>query len=128
MQHQQIRFFNKNCSKLEDLLSEFADIFETPQGLPPKHSHDHQIPLVLGSEPANIRPYCYPYIQKIEIEKIVCEMLATGIIRPSVSPHSSPVLLVWKEDGLWRICVDYRVLNKITVKDKYPTCGGRVTG
>lgn len=111
---------NKNCSELEDLLSEFADIFETPQGLPPKPSHDHQIPLVPGSGPTNVRPYHYPYIQKTEIEKMVREMLAAGIIRSSISPHSSPVLLVWKKDGSWRMCVDYRVLNKTTVKDKYP--------
>ncbi|XP_077232632.1 uncharacterized protein LOC143869985 [Tasmannia lanceolata] len=77
------------AEEMEVLLLEFAELFEEPKGLPPKRSHDHRIPVLPGSSPANVRPYRYPYIQKVEIEKVVREMLALGIIRSSVSPYSS---------------------------------------
>jgi hypothetical protein len=81
---------------------------------------DHKIPLIEGSSPVNVRPYRYPHYQKNEIEKIVVGLLNDGVIRSSTSPYSSPVLLVKKHDGSWRLCVDYRALNRITIKDKFP--------
>lgn len=106
--------------EVEQLLSKFAAVFQEPKGLPPTRSQDHHIPLKPGAEPPNIRPYRYPYFQKNEIEKQVKEMLQSGVIQPSVSPYSAPVLLVKKKEGTWRMCVDYRALNNITVKDKFP--------
>lgn len=105
---------------IQELLQGFQDLFAEPQQLPPHRSHDHSIPLKPGSEAINVRPYRYPSIQKIEIEHMIQEMLPTGIIRESTSPFSSPIIMVKKKDGTWRMCVVYRELNKRTIKDKFP--------
>lgn len=68
----------------------------------------------------NIRPYKHSILQKDAIEKMVQEMLDNGTIQHSVSPYSSPVVLVKKKDNTWRRCVDYRELNSKTIKDRYP--------
>jgi hypothetical protein len=102
------------------LLEEFHSVFLEPKGLPPVRSHDHQILLKEGTQPICVRPYRYPYYQKTEIEKIVKDLLESGVIKPSQSPFSSPVLLVRKADGSWRMCIDYRALNQETIKDKFP--------
>jgi hypothetical protein len=101
------------------ILKDYEDVFQEPKGLPPHRAHDHSIPLIEGAQPVSVRPYRYPFYQKEEIEKIVRELLESGVIRPSHSPFSSPVLLVRKADGTWRMCIDYRALNKVTIKDKF---------
>jgi len=106
--------------QIENLLLEFVEVFQEPKGIPPSRSHDHSILLKEGTSPISVCPYRYPYYQKSEIEKLIKELLAMGTIRPSQSPFLSSVLLVRKADGSWRMCVDYRALNKETVKDKFP--------
>ncbi|KAL0544147.1 hypothetical protein IC582_019259 [Cucumis melo] len=102
------------------LLKQFASVFEWPTTLPPQCSIDHHIYLKSGTDPVNVRPYRYAHHQKEEMERLVDEMLSSGIICPSKSPYSSPVLLVRKKDGSWRFCVDYRALNNVTIPDKFP--------
>ena len=105
---------------LQQLLVQYSHLFEIPTGLPPIRNHDHTIPLIAGSQPVKLKPYRYPSLQKNELERMVSEMLQTGIIRDSTSPFASPVVMVKKKDGSWRLCVDYRHLNKITIKDRFP--------
>ncbi|GAU44890.1 hypothetical protein TSUD_400530 [Trifolium subterraneum] len=106
--------------ELAILLHTYKKVFQTPTGLPPTRSQDHDIPLQVGTMPVKVKPYRYPHSQKEQIEKMVHEMLEQGIIRPSNSPFSSPIILVKKKDGSWRFCTDYRPLNKVTIKDSFP--------
>ncbi|XP_058757457.1 uncharacterized protein LOC131630720 [Vicia villosa] len=89
-------------------------------GLPPPRPHDHHIPLLPNTPPINVKPYRYPHSQKTAMTSIIKDMLKEGTIKPSHSPFSSPVLLVKKKDGSWRFCVDYRALNAVTIKDRFP--------
>lgn len=105
---------------IQQVLDKFQDIFKEPTTLPQHREWGHALPLLPGAKPVNIRPYRYTPEQKNEIEAQVKEMLAKGFITPSLSPFSSPVLLVKKKDQTWRFCVDFRHLNAITLKATYP--------
>ena len=107
-------------SPLQFLLTAYQHIFSDPEGLPPARRHDHRIPLLDERQTVNLRSYRYSGLQKDTLEKLVEEMLQAGIVQPSNSPFASPVVLVKKKDQTWRFCVDYRALNKLTIKDKYP--------
>jgi hypothetical protein len=91
-----------------------------PSDLPPSRACNHTIPLVAGAQPVNIRSYRFSPAMKNEIEAQIKDMLSKGIIQHSDSAFSSPVLLVKKKDMTWRFCVDYRHLNALTIKCKYP--------
>uniref|UniRef100_A0A0A9D2Z3 Integrase catalytic domain-containing protein n=1 Tax=Arundo donax TaxID=35708 RepID=A0A0A9D2Z3_ARUDO len=102
------------------ILEQFSSVLDPPSELPPHREWDHRIPLLPISKPINIRPYRYSPAQKDEIERQIAEMLKAGIIRHSTSPFSSPVLLVPKKDKSWHFCVDFRHLNAMTIKNKFP--------
>ena len=102
------------------LLHNYSLVFATPTSLPPPRFQDHSIPLIEGSQPVKVKPYRYPHSQKEEIEKLMQGMLDEGIIQPSKSPFSSPIILVKKKDGSWRVCTNYRAFNAIIIKDTFP--------
>jgi hypothetical protein len=106
---------------IQMIIGKNSKVFEDiPKGLPPTRNHDREIHLIPGSVPPKIRPYIYHYAQKSKVECMVEEMLEAGIIRPSQSSYSAPMVMVFKKDSSWRMCPDYRDLNKITIKDKFP--------
>ena len=98
----------------------FPTVFESPKGLPPSRSVDHSIHLLPGVQPVNSRPDRYSHAQKDEIDKQTQELLLSRIIQPSRSPYASLALLVKKKDGNWRLCIDYRRLNKSTIPNRFP--------
>lgn len=106
--------------EVQRLLQQYADVFQQPKELPPERFYDHQIPLLLGAALVNSKPYRYSPQHKDEIERQVQELLGAGLISHSTSPFASPVLLVLKKDGSWRFCVDYRRLNALTIKNRFP--------
>ncbi|XP_027183819.1 uncharacterized protein LOC113782107 [Coffea eugenioides] len=102
------------------VLDQFSKVFQEPTQLPPNKNLDHQIPLKPGVQALKMKSYRYPHSQKTEIVRQIADMLKSGIIKPSNSPYASPVLLVKKKDNTWHFCVDYRHLNDLIVKDRYP--------
>jgi hypothetical protein len=80
-------------------VDQHSHLFKAPDSLPPERKYDHQITLVPGVKPVNIKPYRYSPGQKDEIKRQIQEMLSNGIINPSQSPYASPVIQVKKKDG-----------------------------
>ena len=89
-------------------------------GLPPDREVEFTIEVLPGTAPISKAPYRMAPIELAEVKKQIEELLNKGFIRPSTSPWGAPVLLVKKKDGTQRLCIDYRELNKVTIKNKYP--------
>ncbi|XP_010456694.1 PREDICTED: uncharacterized protein LOC104738174 [Camelina sativa] len=105
-----------------ELLGRFKEVFpeEIPPGLPPIRGIEHQIDLVPGTPLPNRPAYRVNPEETKELEKQVHDLMSKGYIRESLSPCAVPVLLVPKKDRTWRMCVDCRAINNITVKYRHP--------
>ena len=103
------------------VVQEFPDVFpEELPGLPPDRQVEFRIDLIPGSTPIAKTPYRLAPSEMQELMKQLQELLDKGFIRPSSSPWGAPVLFVKKKDGSMRMCIDYRELNKVTIKNRYP--------
>ncbi|KAL0534051.1 hypothetical protein IC582_028328 [Cucumis melo] len=104
----------------EPVVREYPDVFpdELP-GLPPSREIDFAIELEPGTAPISRAPYRMAPAELKELKVQLQELLDKGFIRPSVSPRGAPVLFVKKKDGSMRLCIDYKELNKVTVKNRY---------
>ncbi|KAJ9566126.1 hypothetical protein OSB04_002092 [Centaurea solstitialis] len=103
------------------VVREFPEVFpEELPGLPPPRQVEFRIDLVPGAGPIAKSPYRLAPSEMQELSKQLQELLDKGFIRPSSSPWGAPVLFVKKKDGSFRMCIDYRELNKITIKNRYP--------
>ncbi|GJR30274.1 putative reverse transcriptase domain-containing protein, partial [Tanacetum coccineum] len=109
--------------RLEDvpIVRDFPEVFpEDLSGLPPTRQVEFQIDLVPGAAPVARAPYRLAPSEMKELSEQLQELSDKGFIRPSSSPWGAPVLFVKKKDGSFRMCIDYRELNKLTVKNRYP--------
>jgi len=109
-------------SKLEDIpvVCNYPYVFSEIMGLPPDREIEFSIDLMPGTQPIHKAPYRMALTELRELKEQLQELLDRGFIRPSVSPWGAPVLFVKKKDGSMRMCIDYRELNRVTIKNKYP--------
>ena len=103
------------------VVNKFSDMF--PEDLPrlPLHREiEFSIEIVPGTDPISIPPYRMSLVELEELKSQLQDLLEKGFIQPSTSPWGAPMLFVKKKDGSLRMCIDYRQLNKVTIKNKYP--------
>ncbi|CAN6486610.1 unnamed protein product [Victoria cruziana] len=103
------------------VIKDFVDVFpDDLSELPPEREVKFRIELISGTSPISKAPYRMAPVELEELKKQLQELTSKGFIRPSVSPWGAPVLFVKKKDGSMRLCIDYRMLNHVTIKNKYP--------
>ena len=103
------------------VVREFPDVFPYDiAGLPPYREVEFTIDLIPGTEPISIPPYRMAHAELRELKAQLEELLSKGFIRPSISPWGASVLFVKKKDESLRLCIDYRQLNKVTIRNQYP--------
>ncbi|KAJ0432655.1 putative nucleotidyltransferase, Ribonuclease H [Helianthus annuus] len=109
--------------KIEDIpvISEYPEVFpEELPGLPPDRQVEFRIDIIPGAAPVARAPYRLAPTEMKELRTQLDDLLAKGFIRPSSSPWGAPILFVKKKDGSMCLCIDYRELNKVTIKNRYP--------
>jgi hypothetical protein len=112
---------DKPSHKDHPTLREYRDVFpEEVSDLPPRRDIDFSIELASGAVPVSRTPYRMSTPELVELKLQLKEMMDKGYIWPNVSPWGAPVLFVKKKDGTHPLCIDYRQLNKVTIKNKYP--------
>jgi hypothetical protein len=103
------------------VVNEFPDVFpEELLGMPPDRDIEFVIELKPGTAPIYKTPFRMTTPELAELKEQIRELMEKGFIRPSSSPWGAPVIFVPKKDGTQRLCVDYRALNEVTIKNKYP--------
>jgi hypothetical protein len=118
-----IMVFNMEAKSIEDVpvVREYPDVFpEELPGMPPDRDIEFVIDLIPGTSPIAKRPYRMEAPELAVLKKQLGELQQSGFIRPSSSPWGAPVLFVEKKDKSMRMCLDYRSLNEVTIKNKYP--------
>jgi hypothetical protein len=124
IQADQVSLLNKvQGTSLNEIrvVQEYPDVF--PKDLPgmlPDRDIEFIIELLPETPPISKRPYRMPINELVELKKQIAELQSKGFIRPSSSPWGAPVLFVEKKDGTQQMCMDYRSLNEVTIKNKYP--------
>ena len=109
-------------AEVKKALDEFKDVMppELPKKLPPRREEDHKIELESGAKPPATGPYRMAPPELEELRRQLKDLLDAGFIQPSKATYGAPVLFQKKQDGSLRMCIDYRALNKVTIKNKYP--------
>jgi hypothetical protein len=111
---------SSDSPEARQLLDEYRDVFSDEKKLPPTRAVDHRIELVQGANPVYHALRRMSPTELLECKKQIEELESAGFIRPSKSPYGAPILFVKKKSGEMRMCMDYRALNDITIKNRYP--------